>query len=1182
MKKGLLAVALFSALFLGFLPGCDKPVINMGGDLDLESVAMPESLELTVGDRGSFLIEVHPAGAEEYVNISVSSSDPAVLSVSADGLSVSYEALSAGECRVTARVGDKSASVSVTVRAAAGPVPGPGDDPSGPVSKSGCVFGFNNGVRTVDGVITAASVTVKIENGAEAGNYVISCRVDGGEPLVVRGVFVGQSRDVSLDSDLAFGRHTVAVDVTEEKGLSESVHADGVVWVKGPSVETLSVRFTSDYLADFTLSSSGAVSLADGEEGVMEITYAPASTVVEYDLEVPSFLSVDRTGNQPGRGSWKLPFKVTGKGSGTLAVRLMNGDETAELSGAVDGNSTRTLGVRDFTAPEALSLVLSAGKQDYTFKVVPESAHDKAVKSVSSSNEGIVKVGAEGLKMTLVPVAGGSADVTVEIGVARKVIRVTVIDDVSGQVVPVTGFQMPSAINLLHGESLEYDFQPEPAGATDAGNFSVESSNPAVLSVERTGFHVVFHGAAPGESSVTVRMGQVSRSVNALVTPIVVTSFSITPAVKSVMTRTDKFTYTISYDPSNADDADMSVSCSDDSVLRCTLSGTVLTLEALKVGRVTVEVKVGSKTSAFEVTVNPIAVSAIHVSPAFPSTMVRGASATSTVSYEPANADDAVIQVSSGSPSIIRVTQDGNRATLSAEGIGTAVITVKVGGKTEQFNVTVTGKSLVDFSIPSIVSQMTKGDSGSYAIVKDPSDADDAAPVTASSSDESVLKAGIDGMNLILSARKKGSVTVTVKVGSKSHTYNVQVLGKALTDFSVPDGMNIPVGTTQYYTFSPVPADADDVVLNAFRSSNPDIVVEHNGGLEIRLTANYTGSSTVTVNVSGVEKSFMVYGTGTVVTGIDVSAVDGQTLRHGVPSTFTISPVPANAWDANTMQVSARNPAVCSVSKTGDYTFSFNPVGYGTASFGVTCGRQSASFSVNVPESISLSYGTVQVPWLDSIDLKVEGDFAGWDFSTTGTAFANSSANADDSSLKVTVEGNVIHVYNRTHSRSTTYGTLTVRTTATGVTQSVDLYAVAAPNENRFTVSAGLDSQDRVYVDVTVRAGKEAVTLNNLRGYIWSSDSEAENPGVLNEAKNALNGGSPSVLTGSGGAVKARLFSLIISKTVNLWGYYHERIYLSPSSSFPDRGDSYGSYSDGFGIHGYLYVSGGAKYEIKL
>ena len=1184
---------------------CEKPVIDVEGDKVVESVSMPESLNLRVGQSGSFEVVFRPADARDARIVSLTSSDESVLKVSYVDFTVSYEALSVGESSVSVKVGSvtKSVLVVVTENGSVDPV----------VSKGGYRVEFIPGLRSVTSLIEAAAVKVDIVEGSKDGNYMFTYAIDGGEPAMVRGLFLGDSKTVVLDGALGLGKHSYRVTVSEEASLTESADFEGFFWVKGPSISSAWVTFTSEFDADFVLSTEDAVSLSDGETGWAWFRHLPATTYVMRDYDIPEFLQLDFEKGVSEEGLYKVPFQVLSAGEGRMKVRFVNGDEETLVEGNVNGKSTRPLGVKDYSVPQDLKIALGGGSQTYTFVTVPEHAYnpeitemkssdedvlsvswrdltatftpnytgtvtvsmvlsgiakeftvevagnvvtdfavpegleivmgesagydlvvspqgalDAKVEELSSSDESVLTVSSDGLHLLMQGVKRGEATVSVTVGHVKKSFVVKVLsDEVSDFKVPenlqlalgggaqsytfepvpvhpsdgsivsiissdesilkvsgagltatftpmytgevtvtvtigkitkafgvkvtgdvVTDFTVPANLEVVVGKVADYDFEVTPLGALDAKIESVQSSDENIMKMSYNGLRVSLTGVAEGTAKATVVIGKVSKTFSVKVLGLYVEDYDV-PSDYTLELGSSK-SYTFVPKPEGSSDASLTkAKSSDEDILKVEIGGgCTLNLIPVYPGTATVTVTIGSVTKSFDVKVEGVVVTDFAVPADF--SIERGKTAEFYLTPTPSEATDAtLVSLTCSDESVVEVSNEGLKVFFSAKKLGNAKVTCVLGRKTKSFDVVVTAKRVTDFSVPADL-EFEMLTSREHILTYIPEDADDAVINELTSSDEGVVKVSKDGLKIKLEGVMKGEATVTVKVGTVVKSFGVKINGRYVSDYSVPVNMTMNIGEKTTYDFVPTQSGCLDAEIVSISSSDESVLKVSGDGLTASFEALYVGSSTVTVKVGSVTKSFVVTVNGSVVTGISVaSEIDGAVLKKGDSVQAYVVPTPSGAYDAPTMKLSSGNTSVVTVTDLGNFLYSFKAVGYGSSTITATAGRVTKTFVVNVNESLSVD-SSLSVDWFEEKSILVSGEFDGWTWQGSGSMFdeaGNIAKNAypfnygeEGNVCKIRRDGNRLYIKNNVRSSvSDVTGRIVFTSSVTGATATCNV-----------------------------------------------------------------------------------------------------------------------------------------------
>ena len=243
---------------------------------------------------------------------------------------------------------------------------------------------------------------------------------------------------------------------------------------------------------------------------------------------------------------------------------------------------------------------------------------------------------------------------------------------------------------------------------------------------------------------------------------------------------------------------------SNDSVATTTLNDQSLTVTAKQAGTATITVTAadgrgGSVTDAFTVTVSPKPNSAPTVASALGdlSGLREGDARQVSLAGVFTDADDDTLTITANSSNdgVATATLNDQNLTVSAKQAGTATITVTAadgngGSVSDAFSVTVSPKPKPN-SAPTVaaslgaLSGLRAGDTRQVSLAGVFTDADgDTLTITASSLNNAVATATVNGQNLTISAKQAGTATITVtaaddKGGSVTNAFSVTVEANA-------------------------------------------------------------------------------------------------------------------------------------------------------------------------------------------------------------------------------------------------------------------------------------------------------------------------------------------------------------------------------------------------------------------
>lgn len=180
---------------------------------------------------------------------------------------------------------------------------------------------------------------------------------------------------------------------------------------------------------------------------------------------------------------------------------------------------------------------------------------------------------------------------------------------------------------------------------------------------------------------------------------------------------------------------------------------------------------------------------------------------------------------------------------------GTAVITATTAnGTTASCKVTVLSP-VKSVSFPSSSLKLGKGDKYKIKPTINPSDCTDS--ITWSSSNPNVASVGKNGT---VTAKKNGKATITLRVGSKKASCNIQVINQVRKITPKKKDITIAKGKTTQLSYLITPSNAG--AAYTWTSSNKKIVTVTQKG---KITAKKAGSATITVKASsGVSAKYKI------------------------------------------------------------------------------------------------------------------------------------------------------------------------------------------------------------------------------------------------------------------------------------------------------------------------------------
>ena len=656
--------------------------------------------------------------------ITWSTSDSSVATVSSDG---TVTAVKNGTATVTAKCGDLSAQTKVTVINPLKAITITGTTHSikkGQTTQLGLTYdpadttdsvaatwtSSNTSVATVSktGLVTAlkdGSTTIKATVGNVSSTYDIAVK-----EVKLTGIKMEEKALIHKGDTKALTVEYTPADTTDDKTVAwsssdstvASVDNNGIVTAVKPGSAVITAK-VGNYQATCAVTVDAPLKEIVPEKAIIDmvkkqtanIAYSvvPADTTDSKDVTYTSSDETVATVNSDG--------KVTAKKAGQATVTI---------TGANGIKATVTVNVSEIPVNEVVlsaqdEIIEAGAKKAITATLKPENnTDDNQGVTWTTSDEKIAKVivdNEDSHKATIEGVAAGSAVITATAANGTKAECTVKVPK------HITSITLPGAVELTRGASTTLNVTIAPADTDDDTEVTWKSSDSDVVKVdEKTG---MVYAVKAGKADVTATTKAVD---NATAKPFTATT---TVTVKE-NNMTDEIGKKLAFDEFDdlligqkdnvnnyfnlsdlikenniTDNINVEFASSDKTVATIDNDGNVFGLKAGKTiitATVTAIAGDGSKnvyTAEGELTVKAIPLNSIAFDKVIKE-MKLGATDTLSIIYNPQNTTDAKdVTWTSSNPSVISV-ENGK---LTANAVGTADITAKVGDKTVTCTITV-------------------------------------------------------------------------------------------------------------------------------------------------------------------------------------------------------------------------------------------------------------------------------------------------------------------------------------------------------------------------------------------------------------------------------------------------------------------------------------------------------------
>jgi Big-like domain-containing protein/centrosomal CEP192-like protein len=866
-----------------------------------------------------------------------------------------------------------------------------------PVTATPVAYAFGN---EADGKITAAKVITVRNNQAvpltitSVGTNLAIYPTTTTCPISPTTLPAGSTCTVSVSfAPLVAGSSSAVLTIANNASGSPTVSLTGTGIVP-VTVSPATLSFGSQ--AKGTTSAAQSVILTNNQSGTLNISgitsslsdFAVASTACPIS---PNLLA----GGASCSTSVTFSPSATGSRTGTLSFKgnATNSPQKVSLSGTGVAAALVSIAV----TPSPASVAAGQTVQFSATGTYSDSSTKNLTSSVTwtSSAPTVATVNAGGLASGL---SAGSATIGATLGSVTGSTNLVV-----GQPTLVSIAVTPASPSFALGTTQQLQAvgtytDGSTVNITSSVSWSVGTANIATVNSQG-----LVSSSAVGSSSVVAASGAVSGSTVVNITPAVLISITVTPAIPTIpLGVSQQFTATGTFSDSSTQNLTQTVQWSSDTPSTATISnvgGTQGLVTSAGTGTATISASSGSIKGSTTLTVTAAALVSITVAPANPSIALGTTQQfTATGSFTDNSTMDltATATWSSDTPGTATI---NNAGLASSAGSGTANITATSGAISGSTTLTVTPAVLVSIAINPASASIALGTTQTFTALGTYSDgttqdltqsgywtSSNAAAATISDSPPT---------QGVASTVAPGSTSISVAVGAVTASAVLAVTPAALLSIAInPSSPSIPLGTTQQFSATGTYTDGTTQNLTStaqWSSSSAAVAVVNAAGLA---TSSGTGTATITA-ASGSVTSSMPLTVGSpglvsiAVTPNSAVVPAGFTQQFQAVGTYTDGSTQnltaSVAWSSDT-------PAVVTVAPAGLAT----ALSAGSANIFATSGTIAGStpFSVSSPVlmSLSLSPSGISIPLGTTQQFVVIGTFSdGSTLNLTNSVSWNSS-----------------------------------------------------------------------------------------------------------------------------------------------------------------------------------------------
>ena len=646
--------------------------------------------------------------------------------------------------------------------------------------------------------------------------------------------------------------------------------------------------------------------------------------------------------------------KVTAIKAGSVNIKVKLGDVEASLAIAVPAQSLTIAG--DSSVLVGASIELTATASNIVDSSFAWSIDDPSIATVTGNGD----------KATIVGVKAGSATVKVTYGGVEATWNVTV---------PAQSLTIVGNSTVLVGVSVSLEAKAENIYSTDS-TYTWSVADDTVASITSNGNKATLTGLVAGKTTVTVVYGGVNKTIDITVPE----EGLIIEGPKEVKVGAS---IELEAKASNIAGTTYDWSISDETVASITANGDKVTVTGLKAGKTTVKVKFGDVSATWAITVPEQSLKIEG-----DSSVLVGASIELTAKAE--NIVSTTYVWSVDDDSILTVTGDGDKATVTGVKAGSAKVKVKLGDVEASIDVTVPEQSLsIEGDATVLVNASIELEAKASNIAS--------TDYVWSVDDDSIVSISGDGNKATVAGLKAGKATIKVTLGGVEATWEVTVPEQSLT---ITGNSEVFVGVSVTLEAKATNIYSSDSTY-AWSVDDDSVVSVSGNGDKATVTGLKAGSTTVKVTYGGVEATWAITvpAQGLIIEGASEVKVGASVELSAKASNIA----------GTTYTWSTGDSSIATVSGNGDKA-TVTGVKAGSVAIKVTYGGVDATWTITVSnvdaESVSITNKSVveDLPMRRSVKLNAT-------ISPDNTTFKDVTWSSSDASVaSVDADGNVTGV----------------------------------------------------------------------------------------------------------------------------------------------------------------------------